>query len=308
MINLLINIMVSQRYTGIAAATTCAIKDSSTGGMRTWSLLDAFGVYGALTVDGFQRLPQTKKIQRRDDFLVYLDDLYGQRTMITGVNDFVFESADCEPADIEYVFTASRTVVSFDVNGGAVDVGVVSTANGRPAPYSFTRIDGLQITQDEAGLRIVAAASALYVSGTIVLTQGRRQEDDGVVMIEVVKNGAALYAGGRDEGMPPVNESEVKGLATQAPVGVASPFVVYNPAKGDEFEFSAPEGTMTVCVVVPATLGALQRVASLEPVYDMTTLFVAAGAQVMVDGVACNVYYCEALVAFGGQKRLVIRV
>ena len=292
----------SLKYTGTAAATTLTVTDSA-GEMRAWVILDAFGDYPAITAEEFQVMSQQQKIQRKNDFLFHLGGLYGATTQLTEVNEFIIESSECDPEDIEYIFTASLTFVNFGVGGGTIEVEVVSTANDKPAPYVFTQIEGLQITQISNGLRITALDSTAAISGVVVLTQERRLEEDGVIEIEVSKLGAILYAGGWGISSPPDNEIDIRQLATKAPANVASPFVLVNPQKSDTFEFAAPTGTMTASIVIPAMLGAPVKVMSLEPGYDMTALFELASAQVSVDEVLCNVYYCTGLLPFAGNKR-----
>ena len=298
-------------YNGMSAGTKYTVTNLMTGKVMPWSLLDSFNTYPMLTEEVFQKMSVYEKMLRRDNFLYYLGGLYGMGN-ITELNEYIMESDDCE-AYIEYVFTVSETLVQFGVDGGVVELEVVSTANSKAAAYSFIwdggdlgdlGDNGLEIVQTSAGLRVVASDTAVAINGVIRLEQARRKEAAGVLEVEVRKLGSVLYAGGRDVSGPPENESEVKSLSTQSPVNEASPFVLYNPAKGGRFEFSAPAGSMTVCIVVPASLGSIQKALSLEPKYDMTSLFELSPTQVVVDGITCNVYYYMGLVAFAGAMRL----
>ena len=201
-------------------------------------------------------------------------------------------------------------ICNFGVTGGTIDITVVSTANGNPTPYSFvwdggeTGDDGIQIIQIRGGdLRVTVADTPLAITGVITLTQERAQANDGVINIHVFKKGATLYAGGTAEVLPAQSELSVMSLATVEPVSSASPFMLNNPGKGSIFEFSAPFGTMTVCIAIPAALGAPQKVMSTTPQYEMTALFELSGVQVTVGDVLCNVYYVTSPVQHAGTKK-----
>ena len=127
-------------------------------------------------------------------------------------------------------------------------------------------------------------------------------------VIEIDASLSKIIAGGWADALAPVDEYGVKSLATRLPVSEASPFVRYNPAKGNVFEFTTPEGTMTVCIVMPAMLGSPQRILSKNPSYEITALFALAGEQVSIDEVLCNVYFCTGLVPFAGQMKIEVMI
>ena len=288
--------------TGMAAGTTLTIQGTS------WKLLDAFGGFPAISVEDFQLLPLSQILKRKEEFMYHLGGLHG--AWIIESNDFIIRSTECDQEDIFYVFTASEQFVIFEANGNTVDVAIISTANSDTIPYKFvwdggeTADNGIQITQMAAGLRITTSDTTLTINGVITLTQERHIGDDAVLKIYISKAGAILYAGARAEASPPTEEYEIWELATEEPVYFSSPLVKQNPVKGEVFEFSVPPETMTMCIIIPATIGAPQKVMSLEPEYEMTGLFSLSDAKLTTGDVLCNVYYCTGLVPFAGSKKL----
>ena len=112
-----------------------------------------------------------------------------------------------------------------------------------------------------------------------------------------------LYAGGFAHGHPPTSAADVLNLATVEPITSGSPFILSEPDRGDKFIFTAPKGSITICIVCPSRFTPT-RIENLDWGYSMDGHFIRHSDMILIDDVDYVVYYYSGLTAFGGSMRL----
>jgi hypothetical protein len=132
---------------------------------------------------------------------------------------------------------------------------------------------------------------------------------DGVVYVSIDyefekewRMGSDVYAGGTEDGEPPVTEEGIFGLETDALTGEGDGrvFTVRGALEGQEYEFEVPAGIRTVCIAVENGV-ALSKINNVDFGYNMLDQFERFGECAEIDGKEYYILYYKGLEPFAGS-------
>ena len=204
-----------------------------------------------------------------------------------------------------YVLTIGA-MQSFPAVGGSQQVIITSTHNGAAVGWTFDAVNSSPFVTCTVGEgTALATFEVLENTGaqrsvviTISQSVGTKTATKTVYQLSEIATSGNMYAGGTISNVLIETEQEVKALRLR---NGTNPVAV-DVQKGNQVSFEGGEGNMKLYAVIPAIHGLPTSFFDEDFKQELLVILNTSPIQITVDGVLCNVFYLQNIVASAGKS------